>query len=515
MLSIAQAAEIIRRYGGKVASRGRDYVKFHAPHRTDREASLSVFVSEDGGIIVKDHATGEAWSLYRYLVEVLRVSPEEARRELGLENYAPTRAPKKRSPLVQVKPVEVSFAEVRPPTEEEEARATELWAESVARLDMYDKLGGYAKERGFTRALMSKAGLGLSEDGGIVIPSFDSEGRLKNLKVRHKDGERSRYSYAISGAGQGYYLSPGVFGNEKGMVVVVEGELNAAALYAVLDLPTIGIPGASFGLSRELAEKLLEMRKLIVIWTDPDEAGIGLARKLIYQLLAVGVPRDMILIPKEEQFHRDAADLLKMGGPKLLSKVVQKNFFGAKRLLKRVGSVKRFLALEAASMGATSKRLAGNLNGFTVTRKLLGIFSPDDDALVKEAHELVRRVVGQRRTALVGRIMTSLPPASWKELVRVASGEKPRNREAIARAAKVMGPDAVRKELVDGRWRYVVDLEGVVAWLKRMVILLAEEVHQSLATFRRKIGEEWRKFKALFSWAAPFVKRQVSAPLRT
>ncbi|BDG29971.1 toprim domain-containing protein [Thermus thermophilus] len=202
---------------------------YRAAWRGDRKPSLSLFRAR-GVWFFRDHATGQSGNAY-HLLRAAGLSKEEAVAILLGERPLPEppRPPKREKPRA------------RPPVDLEKALA-----EAQARLREAKELPEVLKGRGLTLREAVLLGMGLSPEGDLYLPIHDPEGRLVAVKVRHlrpRDGQR--YRYLTRGCGTPPWYGPG-YGKRAG-VLVVEGELNAVALYlAVGDLlDVVGVAGVN------------------------------------------------------------------------------------------------------------------------------------------------------------------------------------------------------------------------------------------------------------------------------
>jgi len=313
-----------------------------ALHREDRHPSVSVFLAGDTWF-VKDHATGESWSLKRYLREFAGVDLEDDR------EWARPKPEFTKKKVSVPKPAE----DPAPIDEEARKRVEAAWEEALARLG--DGPTAYLRSRGFEPELAADLGLGVDADGNIVIPTFtlvDGEWRTTNLQIRKKDGE-PRYTFAFSGHGSGYY----VVGNteEPTMVHIVEGPLNAASLAALRNTELecfIGVPGASHNLTRSLVEWLAKGRFPIALWSDADPAGRKARAKWLDTLVFHGVDMSRIIVPTEDNLHRDINDIFRSKGG---SYIIGKLLSGAKPPSKVKGA--RHLGLAKLDKARTTREL--------------------------------------------------------------------------------------------------------------------------------------------------------------
>jgi len=162
--------------------------------------------------------------------------------------------------------------------------------------------------------------------------------------VRNAKDENGRFRYLFKGVGNGFAM----FGNweRAGTVAIVEGEVNAAS-YA-LAMPNhfvIAIPGASKGLTEQLANLINESGKLIVLFFDNDSAGRDGLEKVKRQLIFVGVEPIRIIIPKENPIKdKDLNDILKERGPDGLRSHIKKNLDDGEQVKKRARKSGKALA---------------------------------------------------------------------------------------------------------------------------------------------------------------------------
>ncbi|BDG25270.1 hypothetical protein [Thermus thermophilus] len=202
---------------------------YRAAWRGDRKPSLSLFRAR-GVWFFRDHATGQSGNAY-HLLRAAGLSKEEAVAILLGERPLPEppRPPKREKPRA------------RPPVDLEKALA-----EAQARLRGEKVLPKVLEGRGIALEEAVDLGMGLSPEGDLLLPIYDPEGRVVAVKVRHqepRDGQR--YRYLTRGCGTPPWYGPG-YGKRAG-VLVVEGELNAVALYlAVGDLlDVVGVAGVN------------------------------------------------------------------------------------------------------------------------------------------------------------------------------------------------------------------------------------------------------------------------------
>jgi len=200
---------------------------YRAVWRGDRKPSLSLFRAR-GVWFFRDHATGQSGNAYHLLLAA-GLSKEEAVAILLGERPLPDlpRPPRRGRPRA------------RPPVDLEKALA-----EAQARLRGEKALPRVLEGRGIGLEEAVLLGMGITPEGDLLVPIYDPEGRVVAVKVRHlhpRDGQR--YRYLTRGSGTPPWYGPG-FGHRNALLVV-EGELNAVALYlAVGDLlDVVGVAG--------------------------------------------------------------------------------------------------------------------------------------------------------------------------------------------------------------------------------------------------------------------------------
>ncbi|MCX7946886.1 MAG: toprim domain-containing protein, partial [Hydrogenophilus sp.] len=310
-LSTSDIRNILKSLGAEKVEVYSGGVRCRALHREDRNPSLSIFKGRDGNWVVKDHGTGESWSLYSYLLRI-GLGADEAREMLGLGQWERREKPKDQplSWLKRVVDIQRPVPNPHPLSDEAVRKVEEAWTEALSRLGD-ERLTKYLQERGFSPEKAADLGLGVDEKGNIIIPTFDPDGRPRNLQVRKAKGE-PRYYFIFSGHEGGYYMAGEL--ERPSLVQLVEGPLNAASLALIRQVENeayIGVPGASHGLTEALVERLRQWGAPIIIWVDADDAGRRAREKWVETLLAAGFERRNILIPHEDHGHRDINDILR------------------------------------------------------------------------------------------------------------------------------------------------------------------------------------------------------------
>ena len=122
-------------------------------------------------------------------------------------------------------------------------------------------------KHGFTREQCKE--LKISNDGtNAIIPIFDEIGEVKNFKVRYATGNQ-RYSYLYEGVGAPAWCS--LDNQDKTTLLIIEGELNAMAVWLALD-KSIAVMGVA-GSNAKLNTAMLKNRSEILVYADNDEPG--------------------------------------------------------------------------------------------------------------------------------------------------------------------------------------------------------------------------------------------------
>jgi 5S rRNA maturation endonuclease (ribonuclease M5) len=347
-----------------------------AVHRPDRNPSLGVFIGYGGRIIVHDFAWKRAWGAESYLRYALGREDLAQRWREMTEEWDPTkvRVESRRSEAELPLPkAEVKYMEVTPATDEWEATARAKMEEALRAIEdgEHPETLNYMESRGLKPEYAYAAGLGALKEG-IAIPVYDEDIRMKNVKVRRHDESRGgRFFYVFSDRGNGYYFSPDFAWRPMERVIIVEGETNAAAVYDALGVPTIGVPGASTGLSRKLAERLKEFARSVVVMTDLDDPGRQLKDRIIEQLYNVGYDISRIRIPREDRFHRDPMDILRDMGLDGLANSLKERIYNQGADVKRGRGSSTAVAKAAArkKSGLNTKRALANATGEEIVRR--------------------------------------------------------------------------------------------------------------------------------------------------
>jgi 5S rRNA maturation endonuclease (ribonuclease M5) len=508
--------DLLSEIGGRFKRSGRGYLG-QALHRPDKNPSLSVFAASDGGVIVKDFATGESWSGYRYLKDALG-REDLAQRWLEMTRpWDPTkvktedRRPKPKLPLPKA---EVGYMEVTPATDEWEATARAKMEEALMAIEdgEHPETLRYMKKRGLKPEYAYAAGLGAVEMG-IAIPVYDDNIRLKGVKVRKWDESKGRFVSIFPGRGNGYYFSPDFAWKPMRRVVIVEGELNAAAVYLALGVPTIGVPGASTGLSRGLVEKLKEHAAEVVVITDQDDAGRRLMERILAQLVEGGYDMRRIYVPMEDRYHRDPMDILRDHGLDYLKKNLSERIFNRASRLKKGSSSARNGVAKAASLkanGLNTKRSLLSATGHEIARRHSKYVPPEKvEAVVNLENFLTREAMRRglkpdqaRKAARMWMVERKITPNTAIFIVYEANGvdtgasQELRDQFAYQRKQH---PFTTKYRYYDENGRVRFEIGKLLEDAVKEIVEMAKEV----ADFFRKVAERVRKEREEFAkWIA-------------
>jgi len=530
---IERFINLLEQAGGRFKRAGKGYLG-HALHRPDRNPSLSVFPGSEGTVLVKDHATGESWTAYRYLKEAL------GREDLAKEwlemtrPWDPTRVveqPARKKAPIPMPRVRVSYLKVQPSTPEWEASARKVMEEALAAIENgeHPRTLEYMEGRGLLPEYAYAAGLG-ALDKGIAIPVYDDHARLKSVKVRKWDDKGGRFVSVFSGRGNGYYFSPEFSWKPMTRVAIVEGELNAAAVYLALDLPTIGVPGASTGLSEEMVRLLKENAREVIILTDTDDAGRKLMERIQDQLVMGGYEMSRIVIPMEDRYHRDPMDILHDHGlDGLRERLVERVYNRGARLRKGTGARRQIAKMAArTSEGLNTKRALGNASGYLIVRRHASYEPPDErEALAALEQYLVREamrkglkfeVAVKAARQYMGRHGITGRTALF--IISELNGEDTSSREARQRFVYQRSAQALFTPYrsVNEKGAFVFNMDALLRDAVKWILDAASEV----MGFFRKVAEAIRKEREVFSaWSRGYphlvrnlIRRPTSPPPR-
>jgi len=518
--------------GGRRFSRtGRGYLGC-ALHRPDRNPSLSVYIGYNGVIMVKDHAQNRTWSYRSYLRELGREDLAQAWRE-RFEEWDPTREEKRarkekslrsQLPLPQA---EVSYMEVPPATEEWEATARAKMEEALnAVLDgEHPETLHYMESRGLKPEYAYAAGLGAVE-AGIAIPVYDEDIRLKSVKVRKWDDGKGRFVSLFPGRGNGYYFSPDFAWKPMRRVVIVEGEMNAAAVYLALDVPTIGVPGASTGLSRKLVERLKEHAGEVVVLTDQDDAGRRLMERILAQLVEGGYDMRRVYVPMEDRYHRDPMDILKDHGLDYLRENLKERIFNrASRLKKGSSNAGAGVAKAAASKreGLNTKRSLLSATGQAVVRRHAKYIEPEkveavanlENLITREALDKGLRPDLARKAVRMWMVERKITPNTALFIAYEANGiytgaKDLKDKFAYARKAH---PFITKYRYQDEKGRVRFDIGKLLEDAVKEVLEMAKEVAGFFRKIAERVGKEREEFAKWIAGLPHLLKRILRRPV--
>jgi putative DNA primase/helicase len=233
---------------------------FKAVWRGDTTPSGSLFRSETGAWLFKDHGLQEGGNAYHYLTVVMSLTPGEAARRIksvvsvgsgfnpNLNGFTVNQGYSQRTKSCLNRPV-----------------SKEVEARHKAAIATAEHLPTTLMGRGFS--LSDCRRLGIVADGDdALIAITNPDGQMVNLKRRRNAG-KPKYLYELKEHGAPAWCSPN-FRNAAD-VIVIEGELNAMALH--LSLPEYGIMGAAGADNHLYLEALIG--KTVYVYADDDDGG--------------------------------------------------------------------------------------------------------------------------------------------------------------------------------------------------------------------------------------------------
>jgi DNA primase len=418
-----------------------------------------------------------------------------------------TEKPKSR-PKLSLPKAEVSYMEVQPATDEWEATARAKMEEAWdAILDgEHSETLRYMESRGLNPDDAYAAGLGAVE-AGIAIPVYDEDLRLKNVKVRKWNEKGGRFAYLFPGRGNGYYFPPDFAWGPMRRVVIVEGELNAAAVYLALDLPTIGVPGASTGLSRKLVERLKQYVAEVVVLTDQDDAGRQLMERILAQLVEGGYDRQRIYVPMEDRYHRDPMDILKDHGLDYLRKNLSERIFNRASRLKKGSSSATGGVAKAASLryeGLNTKRSLLMATGRSVVRRHAKYIEPEkleavanlENFITREAMMSGIRADQARKAARMWMVERKITPNTALFIAYEANGVNTGSKELKDKFAyaRKEHPFTTKYRRKDEKGRVSFDIGKLLQDAVREVLEMAKEVAGLFRKIAEQVGKERKEF---------------------
>ena len=374
--------------------------------REDRNPSLSVVPGYRGKPLARDFATGETLSFEKYVRKYVDVGLDGVEPLLVLLETASPHGQKnshswsrqKVNDWIAKKQRNLSGKEVPIPydasfREREMLERNKLLLEALKEgreemLTLFRKRFAFIppKEKGLE--IVERLAMGIDSQGALYFPHFTYHNggfQLVNIKKRSEEG----YRFVFSGTGGVYFI-----GNQQGpnVVYVVEGEINAATLGALLDddafaKSLILSPGsAGEKLPSSLRDMVLKWAKegvRFVIKGDTDPSGKGFANRIQGQLAFWGVDPKNISVAPYDPKYRDLNTLALEGGR---GKMLQRALKVKERRVKRADP----------SRGYILKRLeekTGNLRSLAIETarevKALSRIQDRTKPLTGEVHEVI------------------------------------------------------------------------------------------------------------------------------
>lgn len=486
-----------------------------SPFRPDRSPSFAVFVGRNGGVLGYDFALGKTYTA-REMLRELGWSEEEIRREMGgaWTPGAKFGGEKRRKPPALPKPI--TFATPPSPTPESEERVAEEYAKCVANLEARRNTS-YLESRKIRPAIALSAGLGVNDDGEIVIPTFDERlETLVNLQIRTtKEGEaagKPRYRYFISGVGSGWYHG-GPKPENAAFILLVEGPINAAIASAALPQAcVIGFPGASTSLSEALAQRIAKADKPTFITSDLDDAGVAFREKLVAQLLAVGMDEKKLYILTDDNLRRDFNEILEdlSGNSKTLGEII------VRRMTQKGRVVRKARVVRHAAVILRENRMAGTTRDFEL---IFGRQAPAERIGKVAAYEsrqavenlavwLAKNTKSQFVDALRALSIAQIGPREALALVRALNNERLDDRDKAAfRELHSRKKLPFVERLARGVW--AVNEEELLRYLKGFLAQVSDFFAELLRRAKERVDSARREFyrrtrnSRLLRWVPP------------
>ena len=259
---------------------GHPYYTGRCPFHDDKEPSLSIVRYPDGWGWKCHAGCGQGTVVDFLMVRDGTGRAEAVRKALemaGLAEEASKIATRirigEKKPATRPEPPETDAG----PDEEAQKRLDALMGrfhEARMRLEEQQDPPPLLARYGISLEVASSAGLGLEDDGGLLIPLYGMWGGLLNIKKRNPEGRKPRYYYLVRGLTAPPWRSPNLQPGTPA-VLVVEGEMNGLAAYEVFyrrreRIGVLGMPGAESSLG-EWAGWLAG--KDVFIYADDDEPG--------------------------------------------------------------------------------------------------------------------------------------------------------------------------------------------------------------------------------------------------
>lgn len=189
----------------------------------------------------------------------------------------------------------------------------------------HEAAADHLKKRGLLEAAQSGLLVVKVQHDKFAFGITDPHDQLVTFKSRVLSSkEKPRYMYVILEQGSPAWCSPQLAANER--EIWIEGELNGAALAAVLKGTDIGVQGIAGASAQPHVSHLRGSKKVVYIYADPDEAGDK--ARLKWKELALELNQTVILLPRTAFYlsgaegKTDACDVLgQCGTEELLNRL--------------------------------------------------------------------------------------------------------------------------------------------------------------------------------------------------
>lgn len=149
----------------------------------------------------------------------------------------------------------------------------------------------YLDARGLSSAIARRAGLGVVHDpiaghdgmsGRLSIPYITNTG-VVDIRFRSLDGSDPKY-LGLPGA-KTHMFNVRAVAEADDYIAVCEGELDAITLHYAVNIPAVGVPGASNWKTHY--RRLLQDFEKVFVFADGDKAGHDFARHLAREVQGV------------------------------------------------------------------------------------------------------------------------------------------------------------------------------------------------------------------------------------
>lgn len=133
----------------------------------------------------------------------------------------------------------------------------------------------------------------------LTIPNFNKRGKVVGIKARRlSDDDDSVPKYLNVTGGSNLLFNLYALSFDSPTIVLTEGELDALAVIAHLNLPAVAVPGVSNW--RPWHAKMFESYEHIVLIRDNDKAGSGLAGEV-----KAALPETVVITPRHKDANED------------------------------------------------------------------------------------------------------------------------------------------------------------------------------------------------------------------